>query len=135
MYVGASGGIDATRGTRRRIIPTPIYHRGAFTSLLRTVEDAQGCFRYRGRWWRPVLEGRRCSICLPAPDYLASLRQRVESYEFSFYRLLAIGHVGRDGVLRPRTRLRRTPAGAYQPSSALAAPAAVQLPRDRDSSL
>lgn len=82
-----------------------IFHKAAFRALVSEAAVGARCFRHAGRYWKPLHQGRRFAVYGAAPDYLASLQDRVEDYEFSFYQSLLRDHCGRDGLLRPHTCL------------------------------
>ncbi len=94
----------------------PVFHRAVFRALVEDAVRGTSCLRYRGRYWTPVQVGRGGAIYRQAPDLLACVQERVEDYEFWFYRSLLRSQYGRDGILRPRTRLWRERDGAYRAS-------------------
>ena len=98
-----------------RIVRIKVFHEGTFRALLHVAESGAGLFRYRGRTWRPIKRGYRFRFYRRAPDPLLWIQQRVEAYEFSVFSRLLAGHCGRDGVIRPHTRLIQGPSGAHRP--------------------
>ncbi len=99
---------------RRRIRRTPIYDQGTFQALLHAACGARRCLRHAGRYWVPLVRGRQVSVYRLADYSLELLQERVEQYEFSLYLSLATAYCGRDGALRRRSRLQRSPSGAYR---------------------
>lgn len=99
---------------QRRIKRTPIYDQGTFQALLHAACEAGRCLRHAGRYWVPLVRGRQVSVYRLADYSLEWLQERVEQYEFSLYLCLATAHCGRDGALRRRSRLRRSPSGVYR---------------------
>jgi hypothetical protein len=99
-----------------RIVRVPIYHEGTFRAVVGAAERATGCLRRGGEYWEPLKVGRGFGLYHRVPYDLAWIQDRVEDYEFFFYRRLLQGHYGRDGSFRPRTRLLRAPAGGYRGS-------------------
>lgn len=97
---------------RARITRVPVFHEGAFLALVAAALEAQSCLKYRGRLWEPVEVGRQVAFYRLAPYRPGWLRERVEQYEFHFYRRLLQECYGRDGLLRPHARVVRRPNGA-----------------------
>lgn len=108
MYRGAA---SAAR-PRARITRVPVFDKGAFLAIVAAALEAQSCVRYRERLWEPVAVGRHVAFYRLAPYRPGWFRERVEQYEFHFYRRLLQECYGRDGLLRPHTRLVRRPNGA-----------------------
>ena len=98
-----------------KIVRVRVFHKATFRALLSNAAAGVSCLRYRGRYWKPVHRGRQFDVYARAPDYLASVQERVRDYEFFFYQSLLRGRCGRDGVLRPRTCLWRSD-GTYRAS-------------------
>ncbi len=99
-----------------RIVRVPIYHEGTFRAVVIAAKRAAGCLRRGGEYWEPLQVGRGFGLYYRSPYDLTWIQDRVEDYEFFFYGRLLHGHCGRDGSLRPRTRLLRGPAGVYRRS-------------------
>ena len=99
---------------QRRIIRVGIEHEGTFHYLLRAVGRAQACYRFAGRYWELIAREDGVAIYRLAEDSLASVQQRVETYETELYRSLASGVVGRDGRLRARTTNVVKDGGSYR---------------------
>jgi hypothetical protein len=97
-------------------VRVPIFHEGTFRALVSAAAQGQGCLRYRGDYWEPIEIGYKFSFYRRTGLSLACLQQRIESYELYFYSQLLNGRFGSDGVLRPHSRLRRGPDGAYRAS-------------------
>ena len=96
-----------------RMLHVPLFHEGTFRAIVRAALGAQRCVRYAGEYWEPVVTGRQFAVYRRAQYSLAWIQERVEDYEFFFYRRLLHSHCGRDGALRPRSRLLRRASGAY----------------------
>jgi hypothetical protein len=97
-----------------RIVRVPVFHEGTFETILRIAQEASRCLPYKGCYWRPLHRGRRFAIFTRAPFDLEWVQQRVEDYEFYIYSLLASGHYGADGHLKPRSHLHRSRTGVYR---------------------
>ena len=106
---------NAGRGASgARLCRTGVFHRVVFSRLLQTALAGQRCLRHAGGYWAPVLTDRGFGIYRPAPDPLACLEGQLEDYEALFYGSLLRDACGRDGLLRPRSRLCRQPSGALR---------------------
>jgi hypothetical protein len=90
-----------------RIVKVPIYHEGTFQAIVSTATQAGSCVCYAGQSWEPVEESGEFGVYQLTPGGLSLIRDRVENYELFLYSRLLEGQCGTDGVLRPRTRLRR----------------------------
>ena len=102
------------RGKQMRIVRVPVFDEGTFQSIVRVARHGGRCVRYQGQDWMPVEQGRRFAIYRRVPSRLAWIQQRVDDYELYLYRSLAVGHYGRDGQLRPRSRVRIGPTGVFR---------------------
>jgi hypothetical protein len=92
----------------------PVFHKGVFRGILRLALRGLTCFQHDGRYFEPLESGPHFAIYRRAPDVLSRLRERVDDYEFTFYKALLIGRCGRDGDIRPHTLLWRQPGGGYR---------------------
>jgi len=101
-----------------RIVKVPIYHEGTFRAIVSSACQAVPCLAYRGESWQAIEESRSFSVYRPAATGLRRIQERVENYELYFYSRLLEDRVGSDGILRPRTHLRRGPNGALRGSTA-----------------
>jgi hypothetical protein len=99
-----------------RIVRIRVLHEGTFWSLVRAACESERCLRHEGRYWVQVAGGNGLAAYRPANCSLGWFQERVEEYEVFLYRQLLEGHVGRDGRLRPHSRLRQGPGGAYRPT-------------------
>lgn len=97
-----------------RIMRVPIYHEGTFQAIVSAATRTSSCLSYAGESWEPIEESRSFGLYRLAPAGLPCIQDRVEAYELFFYRHLLERQCGADGVLRPRTQLRRGPNGALQ---------------------
>jgi hypothetical protein len=100
--------------SRPRIVRIPIFHEGTFHAILRAALRAGNCLRRGGAYWEPFQVGPRFGLYYRCRYDLAWIQHRVADYEFFFYSRLLLGHCASDGSLRPRSRLRRGPGGAYR---------------------
>lgn len=99
----------------RRIVRSGIYHSGTFRSILQQLDRLEGCLHYRGRYWRLIARQDGVSLYREQSDPLEWLRERVADYDEYMVSRLAMGVVGRDGILRARTtRVVRTARGYRQ---------------------
>jgi len=97
-----------------KTVRVPIFHEGTFTGILRAALRARTCLRYRGGYWYPIASGRGYHLYRRAPSPLPWIQERVDDYEWFVYSRMLQGHIGEDGMLRPRSRLVRTATGAYR---------------------
>ena len=95
-----------------RLRRAAIYHRTVFRELVAAAQQGQACLRHAGACWAPLVATRSFGIYRPAPDMLTCVQERVEEYELMLYSALLHSACGRDGLLRPRTRLWRQQDGA-----------------------
>ncbi len=90
-----------------------VYHRAAFDSLVEVALEGLAYLRHSGAYWSPVVATRGFGIYRRAPDMLACVQDQIEDYEALVYASLLRGACGRDGILRPRTRLWRKGDGTF----------------------
>ena len=102
----------AARRPPVRLKRAAIFHRTVFQELLAAARQGQACLRHAGACWAPLVATRSFGIYLPAPEMLTCVQERVEEYELMLYSALLHSACGRDGLLRPRTRLWRQRDGA-----------------------
>jgi len=100
--------------TGPRLRRSAVFHRTAFRQLVAAVLEGQACLRHAGTYWVPLVAERTFGIYLRSPDILACVQEQVEDYEAMVYERLLRGTCGRDGVLRPRTRLLREGGGTLR---------------------
>jgi len=97
-----------------RIVRVPIYHEGTFRAIVSAATAVNSCLSYGGASWEPIEESRSFGLYRLAPTGLRCIQERVETYEIFFYSRLLEEQCGADGILRPRTRLRRGQNGALR---------------------
>jgi hypothetical protein len=98
----------------QRIVRVPIYHEGTFRAIVSTALSSGSCVSYAGESWEPIEESGAFGVYRLAPAALPLMQERIENYEDFFYSRLLEGWCGTDGVMRPRTRLRRGPNRALR---------------------